>query len=267
MDKEKFTANPYNKNNKLIQYSDIINILNKHNINDFKINNIQTYQSAFIHKSYCKLKDYEVYKNIDNSLKLQEISYETLEFLGDSILGAIISDYLYQRYYELYRVSEGFLTKMKNKIVNGTMLGYLSDKLNLNEFMVISEYIENQCNGRNNERILEDIFEAFIGAIFLDTKDYNLIKQFIINIIELYIDFSDLIINDTNYKDQLLRYFQNNKTGQPKYEVIFENNKYKSTVYTNNPKKVFYETGYGSTKKKSEQESAKNTLIKIGILN
>ena len=84
---------------------------------------------------------------------------------------------------------------------------------------------------------------------------------------ELYIDFSDLIINDTNYKDQLLRYFQNNKTGQPKYEVIFENNKYKSTVYTNNPKKVFYETGYGSTKKKSEQESAKNTLIKIGILN
>lgn len=268
MDKEKFTANPYNKNNKLIECSDIINIMNKHNINNLKINNINIYQTAFVHKSYCKLSDYSAYKNENNSLELQDKSYETLEFLGDSILGSIVSKYLYERYHLLYNVDEGFLTKIKNRIVNGTMLGYLSDKLNLNKFLIISEYIEEQCNGRNNERILEDIFEALIGAIFLDTNDYDLTKQFIINIIESYIDFTNLIINDTNYKDQLLRYFQNNKKGQPKYEVIMENNKYKSIVYTGDSNnKLLYEYGYGNTKKKSEQDSAKNTLIKLGILN
>ena len=268
MEKEKFTADPYNKNNKLIQPSDIINIMDKHNINNFKITNIDIYQRAFIHKSYCKLIDYSSYDNKDNALKLQDISYETLEFLGDSILGSVISSYLYERYYNLYGVDEGFLTKMKNNIVNGTMLGYLSNKLNLNEFMVISKYIEEQCNGRNNDRILEDIFESFIGAIFLDTNDFNLIKEFIINIIESYINFTDLIINDTNYKDQLLRYLQNNKKGQPKYKVTLENKLYKSTVYTmDGSKETIYESGYGNTKKKSEQDSAKNTLINLGILN
>ena len=74
-----------------------------------------------------------------------------------------------------------------------------------------------------------------------------------------------MIINDTNYKDQLLRYFQNNFKKQPKYiSSQEENNTYKTIVYK---EETSYEYGYGKTKKKSEQDAAKNTLIKLGILN
>lgn len=264
MDKEKFTANPYNKNNKLIECSDIINIMNKHNINNLKINNINIYQTAFVHKSYCKLSDYSAYKNENNSLELQDKSYETLEFLGDSILGSIVSKYLYERYHLLYNVDEGFLTKIKNRIVNGTMLGYLSDKLNLNKFLIISEYIEEQCNGRNNERILEDIFEALIGAIFLDTNDYDLTKQFIINIIESYIDFTNLIINDTNYKDQLWRYMKKTYDKYPEKNTINVEDEYLTQI--KNGEEIIGEFK-SDDKKESEQLASREALKHYGILN
>ena len=93
MDK-KFSADPYNKNNKLINAQDIIDIMNSLNINDFKINDISIYQVSLIHKSYIISQDYKQYKNKNNSLELQNKSYETLEFLGDSILGSIVSNHL-----------------------------------------------------------------------------------------------------------------------------------------------------------------------------
>ena len=72
-------VNPYNQSNKLINENDIINIMETLNINDFKINNILLYQRSFIHKSYCNdlYKDTD-FKNIDESLSLQDISYETM---------------------------------------------------------------------------------------------------------------------------------------------------------------------------------------------
>ena len=85
-------ANPYNLNNKFITSNDIINIMETLNINNFKVNDILLYQTAFIHKSYCKeLYEDTDFKNIDESLDLQEKSYETMEFLGDSILGSVVS--------------------------------------------------------------------------------------------------------------------------------------------------------------------------------
>ena len=88
----KFKANPYNLNNRLITLSDIANIMKKLNINDFYTNNLKSYQTAFIHKSYCMLKDYEEYEYPgEDYLPLQKDSYETIEFLGDSILGSVVS--------------------------------------------------------------------------------------------------------------------------------------------------------------------------------
>ena len=90
MNNNKFKSNPFNSLNSLIQETDINNIIKTYNINDFKINNIKLYQTAFIHKSYCKMKLYEEYENEIKALPLQETSYETMEFLGDSILGYIV---------------------------------------------------------------------------------------------------------------------------------------------------------------------------------
>jgi len=269
MEKNKFKANPYNKNNFLITSSDILNIMETLNINNFKINNIVHYQTAFVHESYTHLYDYKEFKNDDNNLNLQKTSYETMEFLGDSLLGSIVSNYLYKRYTLLYNQNEGFLTKLKNKIVNGESLAYFAKQLNFNKYLIISNHLELNCNGRDNKNILEDTLEAFICAIYLDTNDYYLLEKFIISLIEKYVDFSELIINDTNYKDKLLRYTQQNYTVNPIYKTIkLDDNIFKSEVYIyNKEEKILISSGEDINKKKAEQCASKNALIHYGVLN
>lgn len=267
MDK-KFKANPYNKNNFLINFSDVVNIMQSLDINDFKVNDINHYRKAFIHESYTTNIDYSEFKN-NGSLELQNSSYEKMEFLGDSVLGSIVCNYLYKRYTLIHNENEGFLTKLKNKIVNGESLAYLSDLLNFNKFLVISNHLEVNCDGRNNKNILEDTLEAFICAIYLDSNDYYIVEKFIITLIEKYVDFSDLIINDTNYKDQLLRYVQQNYLVNPTYETIkLDNDKFKSDIYRcKEDEKIFISSGENISKKKAEQLASKNALIHYGVLN
>lgn len=262
---EKFKANPYNPSNKLISKEDIINIMRMLNINDFTINNLSLYQTAFIHKSYCPMNDYEEFSNDNNDLPLQEISYETMEFLGDSILSSSVSSYLYDRFYKIHNQNEGFLTKIRTRIVCGENLTKLSHKLGFNEFLVISKHIEENCSGRNNQHILEDVFEAFLGAIFLDNGNkIDFIKEIIIKIIEEFVDFTDIIINDTNYKDQILKYCQHNFKTQPIYNHIRkdDNNIFICDLKINE----VTISGYGSTKKKAEQDASKNTLKYFNVI-
>ena len=94
----KFKADPYNPSNKLISIQDVIHIMKQVNMNDFKPKNISFYQEAFIHKSYNFLSDYKEFTKPDNCLELQEKSYETLEFLGDSLLGCMTAEYLFKRF-------------------------------------------------------------------------------------------------------------------------------------------------------------------------
>lgn len=264
MDK-KFSENPYNKKNKHICVKDIIDIMNKLNINDFNINNLEYYQTAFVHKSYTNLNDYSKYKNNSNCLELFDKSYEALEFLGDSILGSVVSSYLYKRYHIIHDQNEGFLTKMKNNIVNGESLAKLSKNLEMNKHMIISKYIDDDCNGRNNDNILEDILEAFIGAIYLDL-DYLKAELFILRLIEGFIDFGELIITDKNYKDQLLRYYQNNYKESPKYSNSYNESDKIYTTNLKNDKTNKQNIGVGVSKKKSEQDLAKNVLIEFGVI-
>ena len=96
------------------------------------------------------MSDSSEYNNTINALELQNESYEKMEFLGDSILGQIICEYIYKKYTILYNQDEGFLTKMKNRLVNGETLAYY-DKLNFNKYLIISGRIEINCDGRNNK--------------------------------------------------------------------------------------------------------------------
>lgn len=261
----KFKSDPYNFSNFLIQENDILNIMKSLNIQDFKINNLSFYQRAFIHKSYTRLKDYEEYKKPDKCLDLSDISYETIEFLGDSLLGNTIAKYLYKRYIN-FNIDEGFLTKLKIRFVCGEQLAFLSKKLNFQKYMIISKHIEENCDGRENLNILEDIFESFLGAIFLDTNNQDLVEQFIIQCIESFVDFSDVILNDNNYKDQILRYFQHNYKIYPTYKTLknTDDNKYCCKLYKGDE---YIECGYGISKKKSEQEASKKALMKFCVLS
>jgi dsRNA-specific ribonuclease len=97
-------------------------------------------------------------------MPLQPECNETYEFLGDTILSSVIGTYLYTRYYDQ---NEGFLTKTRTKLVRTNTLGELAKRLGFGKFAVISQHVETE-GGRGNMRILEDIFEAFIAAIYLD---------------------------------------------------------------------------------------------------
>ena len=263
---DKFKSDPYNSKNLFINENDIQNILKSLNILNFQCNNLSLYQTAFIHKSYTQLKDYEEYDKPEGVMELQTLSYETLEFIGDAFLGNIIANYLYNRYFVNHNMDEGFLTKLKIRFVCGEQLAYLSKCLGFDKYMVISKHIDDNCSGRTNSNILEDTFEAFIGALYQDTNDFKLVEKFIIHCIEKYIDFGETILHDNNYKDQILRYLQHNYKVYPTYQTYKDENEnlYICKIYKED---IHIETGKGNSKKKSEQDAAKRALIKYHVLS
>ena len=260
--KDKFKSNPYNSLNKLLSKNDITNILKNININDFKPTNLELYQTAFVHKSYCHMKDYEEFENDIQALPLQKESYEKMEFLGDSILGYIVCEYIFQRYTIIYDQDEGFLTKMKNRLVCGEMLCKLASDIGFNKHIIISKHIDENCNGRNNKNILEDVFEALIGAIYLD-HSYEVAERFITAVIEKYIDFTELLLTDNNYKDQISRYLQKNYKVYPSYQHEKKEDVYYCKLLQED--KVI-SVGEGNSKKRSEQEASRKALIHFNVL-
>lgn len=265
MESQRFKSDPYNPLNRLISREDLDAISESLNIS-LRISDISLYQKAFIHKSYTELPDYAEYQRPSHCIALFKESYETMEFLGDSLLGSIVSTYLYERYVTNFMVDEGFLTKLKIRLVCGENLGELAEKLGFAKYMVISKHIDDSCEGRQNVHILEDIYEAFLGAIYLDTGDLEKVKSFVIKSIESHVDLVELISKDNNYKDQILRYFQHNFKVHPLYETC------KDEIANIFECKIFkggdcIEIGRGVTKKKAEQEASKKALQKYHVIS
>ena len=293
-------VNPYNFNNKMITENDIKSVLQKYDIDD-NIVNLDIYQKAFIHKSYSKKDPKDLGENVviaekpEGALELFEYNNETLEFLGDAVLSAVVARYLFERYYDEH---EGFLTKMRSKLVNGEMLGILARKLGFGELIIISRHIEDKCNGRTNPNILEDSFEAFIGAMYLDFNEvdnYNLLdnfytgigfqvcEKFLINVYEDLVNFTDLIMTNTNYKEQLGKYFNNTyghsaRYGELSVTGISTEREYVCCVFVPNydpsslgdnedhlASKIFVKAT-GTSRKKAEQAAAKEALLKLDLI-
>jgi ribonuclease-3 len=257
---------PYNCKNNLINESDVMELFKKYDINK-KINDINIYRKSLVHKSYCTRKNENFLKgNIKcphDVLPLQEESNERYEFFGDSILNMTIADYLFERYPD---ENEGFLTRMRTKLVNGKMLAFLSEKVGFNKYIVISKQIEDN-EGRMNLNILEDAFEAFIAAIYLDfgSNGFNVAREWIINIIESHLDFSELIKQNNNYKDLFLKYYQQNFSCIPRfYEMCIDtNNNTNGKIYTiciKDKEDNIISIGKGHNKKEAENDAAKTAL-------
>ena len=220
---------------------------------NMKIKNITHYQRALVHKSiYKAVKRYQ-------GNDLQEYLFqhnERLEFLGDSVLGLIIANYLFHKYPEN---DEGFLTRIKTKLVNGVQLSKLAKQINLGKYILMSNHVEN-IKGRNSQKILEDAFEAFLAAIFKDLG-FDAVNSFVINLIDK-LDFNDILFED-NYKDILLKYSQKVfKNCTPEYILVNTegppHNRIFNVIVTINDKR--YETGSGKSKKQAEQLAAEKTL-------
>lgn len=253
---------PYNNKNILIDDESLGKILKTYGIEGgFK--DINTYRMAFVNKSYCTRKNENfVDGNVncpEDCLPLQEESNERLEFLGDSILSITVADYLFERY---PRENEGFLTRMRTKLVNGKMLAYLSKEVGLNKYVMISKQIE-ENNGRKNLNILEDVFEAFIAAIYQDLG-FEMAREWIINIIETHLDFSELVSQNNNFKDMLLKHFQQNFSYLPRFfEMNVDSDSAKNKIYTvciKDKNDNIISIGKGSNKKDAENDAAKKAL-------
>jgi len=198
------------------------------------------YELAFTHRS-ATIIDHE--NNIHNN--------ERLEFLGDSILDAIISDYLCKKYPEF---DEGKLTQTRSKMVNTNQLAFYAQKLNLDKFMIYS------AENLNEKHLFADLFEALIGAIFID-KGFKRTYKFVVNIIiNKYTDIEKLIRTEHNHKSRIIEYCQ-----KKNIEFNFDTNITDNGIFLSklilNGKQIA--EGNGKTKKEAEQQASLNTLLKV----
>ena len=281
---------PYNINNILITEKDIIDILARYNVNIGNINHLEHFHQSFTHKSYVK-KDVFTDEILECSkkemgnppelLELRPDSYERLEYFGDRVVKIVVSFYLFNRY---PHEDEGFMTRLQTKIEDKKNLSILSKELGLGKYFIISKQIDS-LNGRNMEKIHEDVFEAFMGALFL-SNGFEPCCLLLLNLLETMIDYAEKLYCDNNYKDNLLRYHHKMKWKFPEYIMLGHDGPPHKRTYimgvekqniTPNDRKKFIETknykdlcisfGNGMSKKEGEQKAAKMALILHGQLN
>ena len=205
-------------------------------------NHESLYEKAFTHTSYANEHDKE--------------SYERLEYLGDAVLELIMSEYLYKN----TEYQEGEMTKLRSHYVCENALYEYSIRLGLNEFLLLGKG-EEETGGRNRKAIVADIFEAFMGAIYLD-KGLETVKKFIYsNVIPLVESGEINFFND--YKSILQEYVQTDKRSL-EYVVVKEegpahNKTFEVVVKIDD---IIYGRGSAHSKKEAEQEAAKDVLKK-----
>lgn len=221
---EQMEFNPYNSNNIEITLNDVQSILKSYGV-PYNSHNFELYRRAFIHRSYTKKPSYEnqllnitIAPQPENTLPLSTKSNERLEFLGDGVLELITKYYLYRRF---PKENEGFMTEKKIAIVKNEAIGKIAYEMGLQKWLIISRHAEEK-KIRNNLKKLGCLFEAFLGALFLDfnkisIKDedkwfdsifctgpgFQMAQIFVENVFEKHIDWTTLLTNDDNYKNIL----------------------------------------------------------------
>jgi ribonuclease-3 len=211
--------------------------------------NLRLYDLAFIHKSASMVDSQGNFVN-----------NERLEYLGDAILGAIIADFLYNRFPQ---EDEGFLTKTRSKLVNRAILTQLTHEMGLHVFID-----SNTTKNIDKSHIYGDALEALIGAIYLD-KDYKAAKFFVTKkILPQFVDLNEIEQEDSNFKSQLIEWSQKNKR-EIEFETTEETDekikqpRFKAVVKIDNKKAG---EGVGTSKKEAHQKAAHETLKKLDQL-
>jgi len=208
--------------------------------------NIALFKLAFYHKS----------NSTDKLLSVQ--SNERLEYLGDAVLGTIVAEYLFKKY---PGSDEGFLTKMRSKIVKRKSLNRIADKMGLDEFL--TQY----NNTRLSKSMLGNALEALVGAVYLE-RGYDGTRTYVVKkILRGYLDIHELESYDDNYKSQLLEWCQKNGS-IVSYKMIakykFEKrDRFKVAVLIDGKKLA---TADDFNKKSAEQTASEKAIQALGIL-
>jgi len=208
--------------------------------------NIQIFKLAFSHKSTPTDKAYAITNN------------ERLEYLGDAVLGTIVAEYLFKKY---PNANEGFLTKMRSKIVKRKSLNKIGEKMGLD--LLLAEY----NSTRLSRSMMGNAVEALVGAVYLELG-YSKTRRYVVRkILRNYVDVHELESYDDNYKSQLLEYCQ--KHGQTvSYKLVarykFEKrDRFKVAVLVDGKKLAVADD---FNKKSAEQTASEKAMQNLGIL-
>ena len=187
-------------------------------------------------------------------------SNERLEFLGDAVLGFVVGAYLYHHF---PTKDEGFLTRLRAKLVNGQALAEYAEQIDLGEMILMSENMA-QTAGRTNPSILADAFEAVIGALYLDLG-MEAASTFIHRTMLVEVNLADLARRKDNFKSLLLEHVQAKGWPQPQYRVKYEEGPSHDKTFTVDVMLRSEPYGFGTagSKKKAEQEAAKMALHRL----
>lgn len=212
----------------------------------FSPGNLKLYEIAFIHRSATFTLPSG--KRVNN---------ERLEYLGDAILDAILSDFLFEKFPD---ANEGFMTKIRSRIVNRDVLNQLAISMGINKIL-----ISNINSIQPSKNLYGDALEALIGSVFLDKGFKKTKKLFIRKVFNKYLDLTVIVNTDTDYKSLVFEWVQKHKSN-----LIFTYNE----EYDFNHKKSVFSTilsidkeelgkGTGTSKKEAEQEAASQAWIRL----
>ena len=211
---------------------------------------IAIYEQALTHPSY----------NGEVNTKHQD--YEKLEFMGDAVLGYVTADLVYKNRPEM---SEGNLTKLRSVLVSTKPLAAYARKIHLDEYVRIGHSIT-QTQVKESDKILENVFESLVGAIYLDAglnTAYRFIKKVLLNDILSY-DADNL----TDYKTKLQEEIQAEHRDAVQYVTVSQSGPAHDRTFTVQVKynDIVLGTGTGKSKKKAEEMAAKDALSKRSVL-
>ena len=208
---------------------------------NIKPKNLELYTAAFSHSSYVN----------ENHIKSD---YERLEFLGDAVLELVASDYLYKT----KTINEGEMTKLRASYVCENACYEYSKDLNLSKYIKVG-HGEEIDGGRYKKVILADIFEALMGAIYLDLG-FSTAKRVIDSIVIPYVEDPNILFF-SDYKSALQEYVQT-KQKSLEYEVVLEQGPAHNKLFTTVVKidGIIYGKGSAGSKKEAEQEAARDAL-------
>ena len=252
---EKYIFDPYNSLNQEIREVDVQQFLAKYNVHT-PIHHFILYKRAFVHRSYTKrptewnLKNHiEIVPKPDECSELYTKSNERLEFLGDGVLECIAKFYLYKRF---PKADEGFMTDTKIELVKNESIGRIAMEMGLHKWFMISKHTE-QKKMRMNHKKLGCLFEAFVGALFLDfnrvsIKDehhwfdqmfqcgpgFQVAQLFVESVFDNHIDWTKITKQTDNFKRPLQELLQSEFKTTPhimEIESFTQENGYHMGVY------------------------------------
>lgn len=212
----------------------------------FRTTNLRIYEAAFIHRSASfTLPDG------------QRINNERLEFLGDAVLDTILSDYLFEKFPD---ANEGFMTKIRSRIVNREILNQLAISMGIDKILV-----SNVSSSNSTRNLYGDALEALIGALFVDKGFKKTKNLFIKRVFNKYLDLGQIVDTDTDYKSLVFEWIQKHKTNltfeyKEEYDFKLKKSVFSATLIIN---KEEFGTGQGASKKEAEQEAACKAWVKL----